>query len=216
LLDGDLCSFVIQTDSDFCSSPNPQAACQQGLGSCQVIPAPSCAGGSSNARSIADHQVSNLRQRQCNRITPAQINTQGLTHLNLAFESINPSPFVVVPGDAADVAIYSQFNAFKSPTLQTWIAIGGWVFQRSWSDSDHLERYGCHLKKSSCFNFLSSRLYGAVRIPRRRLRLGIVSCPLLARPISPRSTIGRYHYGMTRSTRTKSSWVWHTMAEVTR
>ncbi|MCJ1283616.1 hypothetical protein MMC26_002947 [Xylographa opegraphella] len=128
------------TGSDFCESPNPQAPCQQGFGSCQIVSAPSCGGDSANGRSIAYYQVANVRERQCNRITPAQINTTGLTHLNLAFASIDPSTFMVVPGDDADIEIYQQFTSLKSSTLKTWVAIGGWDFndpgptETTWSD----------------------------------------------------------------------------------
>lgn len=89
---------------------------------------------------IAYYQVANVRERQCNRITPSQIDTTGLTHLKLAFASIDPSSFSVVPGNAADEAIYEEFTALKSSSLQTWIAIGGWDFndpgptRTTWSD----------------------------------------------------------------------------------
>lgn len=72
--------------------------------------------------------MDNTRSRQCNRITPAQINISGLTHLNLAFATIDPSGFKVVPANPADVEIYRQFTSLKSSSLQTWIAIGGWAF----------------------------------------------------------------------------------------
>ena len=47
---------------------------------------------------------------------------------------------MVVPGDPADIPIYTQFTDLKSSVLQTWIAIGGWDFndpgptQTTWSD----------------------------------------------------------------------------------
>lgn len=61
-------------------------------------------------------------------MTSAQINTTGLTHLYLAFANIDPSSFAVVPVDASDVVVYTQFTALKSSSLQTWIAIGGFDF----------------------------------------------------------------------------------------
>ena len=66
--------------------------------------------------------------RACNRISPSQINTNGLTHLNFAFASIDPASFAVVPHNQLDVILYSEFTALKSKTLQTWIAIGGFDF----------------------------------------------------------------------------------------
>ncbi|KAI9661784.1 MAG: hypothetical protein M1821_009023 [Bathelium mastoideum] len=78
--------------------------------------------------SVAYYQISNSYTRQCERITPSQINTTGLTHLNLAFATIDPATYKVVPSDNRDVALYKEFTSLKSSTLQTWIAIGGWRF----------------------------------------------------------------------------------------
>ncbi|KAI6091579.1 hypothetical protein F4821DRAFT_226439 [Hypoxylon rubiginosum] len=114
--------------TDFCDSPQPDAPCQQGFGSCSTISAPSCGGSSALGRSIAYYQVGNNYGRECQRISPSQIDTTGLTHLNLAFASIDPTTFEVVPVDSRDVPYYTQFTALKSSNLQTWIAIGGWDF----------------------------------------------------------------------------------------
>ncbi|KAL8750834.1 MAG: hypothetical protein Q9199_006817 [Rusavskia elegans] len=67
----------------------------------------------------------NLRKRRCHRISPAQIITTGLSHLYLAFASIDPKTFDIVPAHPDDVGLYGQFTARKSPSMQTWIAIGG-------------------------------------------------------------------------------------------
>lgn len=48
--------------------------------------------------------------------------------MNLAFASIDPTTFAVVPSDPRDVPYYTEFTALKTSTLQTWIAIGGWDF----------------------------------------------------------------------------------------
>jgi chitinase len=66
--------------------------------------------------------------RRCNRIVPSQINTKGLTHLNLAFASIDPKTFHVIPADSLDLALYHEFSNLKTRKLQTWIAIGGFDF----------------------------------------------------------------------------------------
>jgi chitinase len=82
----------------------------------------------------------NVRYRACNRIVPSQIDTDGLTHLNFAFASIDPTNFNIVPIDPGDLALYSQFTTLKSADLQTWIAIGGFDFSSpgpthtTWSD----------------------------------------------------------------------------------
>ncbi|KAF2795231.1 glycoside hydrolase family 18 protein [Melanomma pulvis-pyrius CBS 109.77] len=115
-------------ESDFCLGAGPSNPCQVGMGSCEVKSAPSCGGSSSAGRSIGYYQVGNVRDRQCNRISPSQINTKGLTHLNLAFGTIDPSTFEVLPANAGDPDLYKEFTALKSSTLQTWIAIGGWDF----------------------------------------------------------------------------------------
>lgn len=126
--------------TEYCDSPNPDSPCQEGFGSCSTVAAPSCGGSSATGRSIGYYQVSNSYSRQCQRITPSQIDTTGLTHLNLAFASIDPSSFEVVPVDSRDVALYTEFTALKTSTLQTWISIGGWDFndpgptQTTWSD----------------------------------------------------------------------------------
>lgn len=118
---------------------NSELTSGTGFGSCEIVPAPSCSGDSASARSIAYYQVANSYTRQCQRITPSQINITGLTHLNLAFASIDPGTFAVVPGDSRDVPLYIEFTGLKSSSLQTWIAIGGWDFndpgstQATWS-----------------------------------------------------------------------------------
>jgi GH18 family chitinase len=71
---------------------------------------------------------SNVRYRTCNRIAPSQIDTNGLTHLNLAFASIDPTSFNITPTDPGDLALYAQFTALKSAAMQTWIAVGGFDF----------------------------------------------------------------------------------------
>ncbi|KAI0552393.1 hypothetical protein F4679DRAFT_535452 [Xylaria curta] len=116
------------TGDQFCSSPQPNAPCQKGFGSCSTVSAPSCGGSSALGRTMAYYQVSNSYSRQCERITPAQINTTGLTHLILAFVSIDPKTFQVVPVDSRDVPLYTQFTALKTSKLQTWVSVGGWDF----------------------------------------------------------------------------------------
>lgn len=83
---------------------------------------------------------SNVRYRTCNRIAPSDIRTDGLTHLNFAFASIDPTSFNITPVDPGDLALYSQFTALRSAVMQTWIAIGGFDFSdpgpthTTWSD----------------------------------------------------------------------------------
>lgn len=57
-------------------------------------------------------------------VKPSDIDTSKFTHLNYAFAGFD-SGFNVVPQDAADVALYTQFTALKNAKLETWIAVGG-------------------------------------------------------------------------------------------
>lgn len=115
-------------EDDFCNGAGRDAPCQKGFGSCSKIEPPSCGGRSAFARSIGYYQFANVRERQCNRISPKQIRTEGLTHLYGAFATIDPDTFAVKPWDEADVALYKEFTALKKKGLETWIAIGGWTF----------------------------------------------------------------------------------------
>lgn len=87
------------------------------------------------------HNLSNTRWRPCDRISPSQINTTSLTHLILAFASIDPVAFAVTPADPADLEVYKPFTDLQSTTLETWIGIGGGGFTdpgaktlTTWSD----------------------------------------------------------------------------------
>ena len=120
------------TDEIHCGNPDPHrlTPCQEGFGLCQTIPAPSCGqgSGSSNERSIGYYQVSNTRDRLCNRISPSQINLDGLTHLYFAFARFDPASYHITPGNDGDVELYAEFNALQSTGVKTWIAIGGFDF----------------------------------------------------------------------------------------
>ena len=107
------------------------------------MPPPSCGEGSGTAsggRKVAYYQAANVRDRRCNRISPAQIDTTGLTHLYFAFASIDPVSFDVVPANSEDLGLYRPFTALKTSSMQTWIAIGGFDFsdpgptRTTWSD----------------------------------------------------------------------------------
>lgn len=79
-------------------------------------------------RSIGYYRISNNYAQECQRISPSQIDTTGLTHLNLAFVGIDPETYALVPVDPRDEPYYMQFTALKSANLQTWLSVGGWDF----------------------------------------------------------------------------------------
>ncbi|KAL9595736.1 MAG: hypothetical protein Q9179_004865 [Wetmoreana sp. 5 TL-2023] len=112
----------------------------EGFGLCHTVPPPTCGGDSASGRTIGYYQASNTRDRLCDRISPSQIDADGLTHLYFAFAKIDPGNFAVVPDQAADIPLYTAFTARKTSTLQTWIAIGGFDFsdpgptRNTWSD----------------------------------------------------------------------------------
>lgn len=68
--------------------------------------------------------------RKCDRKTPEDLDLTGLTHLNFAFAFFDPTSFQISPMDSSSASLYSRFTALKqkSPSLQTWISIGGWSF----------------------------------------------------------------------------------------
>ncbi|KAL3418149.1 class III chitinase [Phlyctema vagabunda] len=104
--------------------------CQEGMGSCEIKSSPECGEGSGTAsggKKIAYYAGWNSRERQCDKVYPANINTKGLTHLMYSFAGFDPNTFEVV-ADPDDIPLYPQFTKLGSSTLKTWIAIGGWKF----------------------------------------------------------------------------------------
>lgn len=120
---------TLQTSFNHCEGPKDWP-CQQGFGSCKIVPPPSCGinSGTTNGRTIGYYQSYNVRDRVCMKVKPSDINTKGYTHLNFAFASVDPVSFVVVPANAGDVELMLAFTALKSSSLQTWIAVGGYGF----------------------------------------------------------------------------------------
>ncbi|KAK7958671.1 hypothetical protein PG988_013519 [Apiospora saccharicola] len=121
------------TTETYCTNADPKGhtlPCQKDFGSCVVKSGKTCGTGSgtTNGRKIGYYQGSNTRDRLCNKIYPADIASEGYTHLYYAFASIDPSSFGVVPANPGDAELYAQFTALKSRGLETWIAVGGFDF----------------------------------------------------------------------------------------
>ncbi|CAI6336651.1 unnamed protein product [Periconia digitata] len=89
---------------------------------------PSCGvmSGTVNARTIGYYQARNVRTRPCDQVWPNQLNTKGLTHLNLVFATIDPKTFKIGLDNKGDDEIYRQFLNLKKDGLQSWFGVGGW------------------------------------------------------------------------------------------
>jgi GH18 family chitinase len=61
---------------------------------------------------------------------PDDLDVTALTHVNFAFAYFDPTTFEVTPMSNSDIPLYTKFTGLKArkPSLQTWIAIGGWAF----------------------------------------------------------------------------------------
>lgn len=103
---------MCQTDALHCGNPDPNGLtpCQAGFGLCQQVPPPSCGKGSgtTNGRTVGYYQASNTYSRACNRISPSQIVTKGLTHLYFAFAKVLHSIPVVSGWPADHLLVRSQ------------------------------------------------------------------------------------------------------------
>ncbi|KAJ4121609.1 hypothetical protein NW760_005328 [Fusarium oxysporum] len=120
------------TTSVYCSD-----GCQSAYGSCSVPTVPSCSTDgktATNGRRVGYWRVQQAWDRSCDVVLPSQIQTNGLTHLILAFADFDSSSFTVGAQNSQDVTYYKQFTALQSSSLQTWIAIGGGSFStETWS-----------------------------------------------------------------------------------
>ncbi|GAB7348914.1 hypothetical protein MBLNU459_g7603t2 [Dothideomycetes sp. NU459] len=110
--------------SDFCGT-----GCQEGFGGCGTVNRPTCGGSSVGKRTIGYYE-SWANTRQCQSVSPEQLNLQGFTHVNFAFAFFDPSSFQITPMDSNSASLYQRFTALKNKYngLQTWISVGGWSF----------------------------------------------------------------------------------------
>ncbi|KAH7071761.1 glycoside hydrolase superfamily, partial [Paraphoma chrysanthemicola] len=102
--------------------------------------APSCGKNSGSAsRRVAYYQSWNSRRRDCDKVLPSQLDLTGITHLVLAFATIDPRTFQVGFMNKDDEDIYKQFLTLPD-NVSKWIGIGGFEFsdpgptRNTWSD----------------------------------------------------------------------------------
>ncbi|KAF2429131.1 glycoside hydrolase, partial [Tothia fuscella] len=124
------CSFYGWCGTEDAQPQFGRTPCQEGYGSCEITAPPQCGPGSgtSKKRRVGYYQGWNTRERKCDKVSPRQINTRGITHLFYSFAFFHPTTFEITPMHEGDVALYKEFTDLKTNTLQTWIAIGGWSF----------------------------------------------------------------------------------------
>ncbi|KAK1979246.1 family 18 glycosyl hydrolase [Colletotrichum cereale] len=92
------------------------------------IDRPSCAvEESSRFKRVVGYYETWVPKRACNQFYPEQIPTGVYSHINLAFASIDPSNFELVPAAQADVDMYKRVTDLKAmdPNLKVLIAVGG-------------------------------------------------------------------------------------------
>ena len=103
---------------------------------------PSCPVTSQGFPRVIGYYEGWARNRICNNFFPEQIPTNVYTHLNFAFAGIDPNTFEIVPASMWDIDLYKRMVNLKKrdPSLQVFIAIGGWTFndpgptERTFSD----------------------------------------------------------------------------------
>jgi chitinase len=68
--------------------------------------------------------------RSCDARMPDDLDVTALTHVNFAFAYFDPTTFEVTPMSNSDIPLFTNFTGLKArkPSMQTWIAIGGWAF----------------------------------------------------------------------------------------
>ncbi|KKK24485.1 hypothetical protein ARAM_007001, partial [Aspergillus rambellii] len=89
---------------------------------------PECSGTSAHGRIIGYYEGWNT-DRPCGAMQPQDIPLGYYTHIYFAFALINPTTFRIAPMDAKTASRYRAVTALKArqPSLQVWIAIGGWA-----------------------------------------------------------------------------------------
>ncbi|KAK3674234.1 hypothetical protein LTR78_005703 [Recurvomyces mirabilis] len=115
--------FCGSTD-DFCGD-----GCQAGFGGCGPPPTPPCGGSQVGKRNIGYYE-SWANTRQCQAVSPKDLNLAGFSHLNFAFASFDPKSSQITPMDSNSASLYGRTTGLKNKWsgLEVWISVGGWSF----------------------------------------------------------------------------------------
>ncbi|KAK1999146.1 family 18 glycosyl hydrolase, partial [Colletotrichum falcatum] len=95
---------------------------------------PSCAvQESSTFKRVVGYYETWATGRACNRFSPEQVPAGVYSHINLAFASISPTTFEVMPAEKGDADLYERVANLKAkdPHLKVLIAVGGTDFHNT-------------------------------------------------------------------------------------
>ncbi|KAJ3544190.1 hypothetical protein NM208_g3186 [Fusarium decemcellulare] len=96
----------------------------------KTVNRPSCSSKGGPMRRVVGYIEGWASTRSCDSFTPSNIPDGVYTHINLAFASIDPKTFQIVPASSKDPELYRELTRKKKidPKLKVFIAIGGWAF----------------------------------------------------------------------------------------
>ncbi|GAB7324295.1 hypothetical protein MBLNU13_g08263t1 [Cladosporium sp. NU13] len=108
------------TTIDFCGK-----GCQNNRDRPQIS---TCTTSNSSSLRNVGYYESWANTRECQTLSPKDLNVTGFTHINYAFLMFDPNSFAIAKTAGSDSPLVTEFTDLKTtnPGLQTWIAIGGW------------------------------------------------------------------------------------------
>ncbi|KAK2022354.1 family 18 glycosyl hydrolase [Colletotrichum zoysiae] len=125
--------YVLQTTCplNVCCSQNGFCGTTVEYCGTKEVDRPSCAiEENSGFKRVVGYYETWAMGRACNQFSPEQVPTGVYSHINLAFTSINPSTFELVPAEKNDVDLYKRVANLKAedPHLKVLVAVGGTDF----------------------------------------------------------------------------------------
>ncbi|KAM0704603.1 hypothetical protein Q7P35_008837 [Cladosporium inversicolor] len=110
------------TTIDFCGE-----GCQN---NCDLPQPSTCVTNDSSSLRNVGYYESWANTRKCQNVSVKDLSVTGFTHINFAFLLSDPNTFAIAETADSDGPLATEFTDLKTtnPSLQTWIAIGGWNF----------------------------------------------------------------------------------------